>query len=303
MKILVAGGCGYIGSVLVPMLIEQGHAVTVIDCCYFGRNLPDGVDVVVGDTRAITETHLYRVDRVIDLAGLSNDPSCDLRSEVTIENNFRGAVHLAATAYRSGVSYYTYVSSCSVYGDTGEQVHVNPLTEYARAKYAVERAIKRFWGDPRLSIPRLATVYGLSPRMRFDLAPNLMTLHAVRRGVVEVYGEGTQWRPFVHVRDVARFLCNPRPDSVDVGSNDMTMTAKALAERVAAVTGAQCIHRLDMPTDTRSYKPDFWRPSGTVKLEDGIREIADALRAGTVTDGPMTRTVERYRALITEGQL
>lgn len=304
MKILVAGGCGYIGSTLVPELLKLGHEVAVLDRQYLGRNLPEGVDVINGDTRAVTESHFYRVDRVIDLAGLSNDPACDLSQDLTVENNFRGAIHLAATAYRAGVPRYTYVSSCAIYGDTGEAVHPNPLTEYARAKYAVEIALQRMWrGDVQLSIPRLSTVYGLSPRMRFDLAPNLMTLHAVKRGVIEVHGEGTQWRPFVHVRDVARFLAGDQPGSIPVGSNEQTMQAKTLAEKVAAVTGAQVVYRTDMPTDTRSYKPDFWPGMAQVSIEDGVMEIAEALRDGRLTDGPFSYTVQRYKQLRAEHQL
>lgn len=303
MKILVAGGCGYIGSVLVPMLIERGHDVTVLDRQYLGRNLPASVEVIHGDTRAATESLFYRVERVIDLAGLSNDPACDLDRDLTVENNFRGAVHLASTAYRAGVASYVYVSSCAIYGDSGETMLANPLTEYARAKHAVEHAVERIWSRGTCAIPRPATVYGLSPRMRFDLAPNMMSLRAARGQPIEVWGEGTQWRPFVHVRDVARFLCDT-PGTDLVGSNEQTMQASTLAERIAAVSGGTVVYRRDMPTDTRSYRPFFLRNGiASVSLEDGVREIVDAVREGRITDGPFSYTVQRYKQLRAEHQL
>ena len=301
MKIVVAGGCGYIGSVFVPELLKAGHAVKVIDRMFFGRNLPPEIEVLDCDTRAVNETQFYRVDRVYDLAGLSNDPSCELDPRLTIDVNFRGAIHMARTARAAGAGEYVYVSSCAIFGDGIGSGEDRPLTEYARAKQAVENAIQRMWGAQCFT-PRVATAYGMAPRMRFDLGPNLMALHAARTGTLEVWGSGEQWRPFVHIRDVARLLSWGHVPT-RIGSRESTITINDLAHRVADVTGAQVSQRSDLPTDTRSYRPNFRDGLTEVRLEDGVREVFEAVRDGAVTDGPETRTVGRYKQLIGEGKL
>lgn len=322
MKIVVTGGAGYIGSVLCPMLAQAGHDVTVIDRMLFETTLPLDVRVVKKDTRAVDVADFYGVDRVIDLAGISNDPSCDLNPGITIDYNFRGGLNVAQKAFLAGVPSYVYASSCAVYGqEVAAEVHdrpwgsengpVNPLSEYARSKVAMERALRRLWGHEEmftadaLTIFRFATVYGVSPRMRFDLAPNLMALHAWQKRPIEIWSSPNTWRPFVHVRDVARILTLDMPRhramTANLGSAEMTMTIAELATRVAA----RRITTIDvnpLTADQRSYRPTFTMLGMDpqfqfTKLEDGIDEILAALDEGTVKDGIHARTVERYKAL------
>src|SRR5580698_4998768 len=220
MHVLVAGGAGYIGSVLVPSLLEQGHRVTVLDRMYFGDTLArpqarhgERLRVVRGDVRAFDRGLLQSVDAVIDLSGISNDPSCELEPELTRSVNVDGAKRLASAALEQGVRRYVFSSSCSVYGH-GEGLGLteasprHPVSLYARSKAEVEDFVLDLGNSSRgemdVTCLRLATVFGLSPRMRFDLAINVMTKNAYVNRRITVDGGGRQWRPFVHVRDVAR---------------------------------------------------------------------------------------------------
>src|SRR3984957_1729023 len=215
MHVLVAGGAGYIGSVLVPLLLEKGHRVTVLDRLYFGDTLAPAqarfggaLRVVRGDVRTFDAALLQGVDGVVDLSGISNDPSCELEPELTRNVNVDGAKRLASAAFEQGVRRYVFSSSCSVYGHgeglgLTEQSPRHPVSLYARAKAEVEDFLLAPKGMEVCAL-RLATVFGLSPRMRFDLAINVMTKNAYVGRRITVDGGGRQWRPFVHVRDVAR---------------------------------------------------------------------------------------------------
>jgi nucleoside-diphosphate-sugar epimerase len=295
------------------MLVEAGHEVVVIDRMFFETTLPPEVRVVKKDTRAVDVADFYGVDRVIDLAGISNDPSCDLNPALTIDYNFRGGLNVARCAYSAGVESYVYASSCAVYGQsTGlcGEAHsaLNPLSEYARSKVATERALTRLWKctDFGLTIFRLSTVYGLSPRMRFDLAPNLMALRAWQQKPIEIWSAPDTWRPFVHVRDVARIIAmdnrRHRGMLANLGSSHMTMTVADLAQRVAARRPTPIELKVDT-ADARSYRASFTALGidrtrfEFTTLEDGIDEILAALDAGAVKDGINARTVERYKYL------
>jgi nucleoside-diphosphate-sugar epimerase len=314
MKIVVTGGAGYIGSVLCPMLVAEGHDVTVIDRMFFETKLPPEVRVVKRDTRGLDVTNFYGVDRVIDLAGISNDPSCDLDPSITIDFNFRGGLNVAQKAHIAGVPSYVYASSCAVYGAQGAQGRSNeldqpsPLSEYARAKVAVERALERIWQAELtgLTIYRFATVYGVSPRMRFDLAPNLMALRAFGDMPIELWSPPGTLRPFVHVRDVAHALCNIHAEGlINLGSDESLLTVEALADLVATIRPTTIVRARTGP-DGRSYAPDFSRLRKLcrgdhyprITLEEGLLEIFAALDAGTIRDGIQARTVERYKYLI-----
>ena len=220
MHVLVAGGAGYIGSVFVPLLLEQGHRVTVLDRMYFGDTLTRarerfGEKLRIGraDVRGFDRSLLMSVDAVVDLSGISNDPSCELEPDLTRNVNVDGAKRLAVAAREHGVRRYVFSSSCSVYGH-GEGLGLtetsarHPVSLYARAKAEVEDFLldlgKSSRGEMDVTCLRLATVFGLSPRMRFDLAVNVMTKNAYVHRRITVDGGGRQWRPFVHVRDVAR---------------------------------------------------------------------------------------------------
>jgi nucleoside-diphosphate-sugar epimerase len=333
MHVFVAGGAGYIGSVLVPHLLEGGHRVTVLDRLYFGDTLGaaqarfgEKLRIVRGDVRRFDRALLAGVDGVVDISGISNDPSCELEPELTRSVNVDGAKHLASAALEQGVRRYVFSSSCSVYGH-GEGLGLtetsprHPVSLYARAKAEVEDFLlgasagasagagasasagasggagKGVAGTGmEVCALRLATVFGLSPRMRFDLAINVMTKNAYVGRRITVDGGGRQWRPFVHVRDVARaFELGLTSDAskvagqvFNVGSDASNVQILNLAFRVRdAVPGTEVVHAPTDP-DLRDYNVSFEKMHRVLPfqaghgVDDGIREVLAALREGGV---------------------
>jgi nucleoside-diphosphate-sugar epimerase len=309
MHILVAGGSGYIGSVLVPRLLDQGHRVTVLDRLYFGDTLAaprarfgDRLRIVRDDIRTFDTALLDSVEAVVDLAGISNDPSCDLEPEVTQSVNVGGTKRLALAARKRGVARYVFSSSCSVYGH-GEGLGLvetsprQPVSLYGRTKAEAEEFLFDLGGSSMdVTCLRLATVFGLSPRMRFDLAVNVMTKNAYVQRRITVDGGGRQWRPFVHVRDAARAfemaLTGDRTklagDVFNVGTDTNNIQVLNLAFRVRdAIPGTEIVHAPTDP-DLRDYNVSFEKVRRVLDfrtehtIDDGIREVLGALREGVV---------------------
>jgi nucleoside-diphosphate-sugar epimerase len=218
MNILVTGGAGYLGSVLLPKLVVRGHKVRCLDIGYFGlghlKGLRPSVEFVRDDLRRVMEDAGFRkdllggVDCVIHLAAISNDPSAELHPELTEQINFKSTIALADAAKAAGAGF-VFSSSCSVYGEANgkltETGTVNPLTVYAVSKVKSEEALRGLADDTwRPVILRNGTLFGYSPRMRFDLVVNIFSLHAALYNEIQVFGGGEQWRPFLHVADCAR---------------------------------------------------------------------------------------------------
>jgi nucleoside-diphosphate-sugar epimerase len=315
MHVLVAGGAGYIGSVLVPVLLEQGHRVTVLDRFFFGDPFKklsvthaafvSKLTIVRGDIRNFDPAILTGVEAVLDVSGISNDPSCELEPELTKSVNIDGGRRLAQLAKAAGVRRYVYSSSCSVYGH-GEGLGLteksgrHPVSLYARAKAEMEDVLlgmrTESMGAFEVVLLRLATVFGLSPRMRFDLAINVMTKNAYVNRRIMVDGGGRQWRPFVHVRDVAEaFQLAMTSDArlvsgevFNVGSTQNNVQILNLAFRVRdAVPGTEVVHAPTDP-DLRDYNVDFDKVHAKLDyttrrtLDDGIREVLGAIKDGVV---------------------
>ena len=319
--VLVTGAGGYIGTTLVPMLLQAGYRVRAVDRFFFGRDLlveHADLEVVVEDTRKLTATHVAGMDTIIDLAAISNDPSGELFGEATLAINHRARVRTAGLAREAGASRYILPSSCSIYGAQDEGViadetsPTNPLTTYARANELAELGVLPLADDGFCVIVlRQATVYGLSPRMRFDLAVNGMTYGAWKTGRLPLMRDGTQWRPMVHVRDTARalmFMLEADPSMVNgevynVGSASNTYQIRALGEAVAdCVPGDVEIEWYGDP-DRRSYRVAFdkieaagYRAEKTA--EDGVAEICEALNAGNVERTIRTITLDWYKELV-----
>jgi len=312
MHVFVAGGAGYIGSVLASTLLEHGHRVTVLDRLYFGDTLArprarfgDRLRIVRGDVRSFARELLDSVDAVVDLSGISNDPSCELEPELTRSVNVDGAKRLALFAREHGVRRYVFSSSCSVYGH-GEGLGLSetsarhPVSLYARAKAEVEDFLlglgQASRGEMEVTCLRLATVFGLSPRMRFDLAVNVMAKNAYVNRRITVDGGGRQWRPFVHVADAARAfelgLTGPADKLAgqvfNVGSDANNVQILNLAFRVRdAVPATEVVHAPTDP-DLRDYNVSFEKVHTVLgftaerSIDDGIREVLAALRDGAV---------------------
>lgn len=322
MRFLVTGGGGYIGSVLVPTILDRGHDVRVVDRFFFGRErLPkDGprLECVREDTRRLDPGILKGVDVVIDLAALSNDPSGETFKAATYAINWRARARLARMACDAGVSRYILPSSCSVYGFQGADVVVDesgdthPLTTYADANLRAEGDVLPLASnDFTAVVTRLSTVFGLSPRMRFDLAVNGMTVGARSTGKLPLMRDGSQWRPIVHVRDVADaliFLAEAPSDAVNgsivnIGDKALNYQLAQLAEDVVAALDLPVEREWYGDPDHRSYRVGFDRLNGLGfqtrrTVADGVREIVAALDAGAVARTPDTITLDWYKLLV-----
>ncbi len=324
-KILVTGAGGYIGSVLTRMLLERGYEVLALDRFFFGRDtLPgegNGLQVVQADIRSLEQDSFLGVDAVIDLAALSNDPSGELDPEVTWSINHRARARVARLAKEAGAKRYILPSSCSIYGFQegvlDETSPVNPLTTYAKANYKAEQDVLPLADDTYcVVVIRQATVYGFSHRMRFDLAVNGMVKGFLKNGRIPILRDGSQWRPFVHVRDTSRamimMLEAPREtvsgQIFNVGSDDQNVQILLLAEMVAGAIGVPFEYEWYGDPDHRSYQVSFRKIHEALQyetkfgLQDGAAEVYKALQLGTLdADDPKTITVQWYKHLLEQG--
>lgn len=322
MKVLVTGGAGYIGSVLVHMLVEKSYKVTVLDRLFFGtdalKDVLDNITLVRDDVRWFKPEVLDGVDAVLDLASLSNDPSGELDPKKTLEINYEGRLRVARLAKKHNVARYVLASTCSVYGFQegvlSEESSVNPLTTYSRANVLAEKDILPL-ADKRFAVAALrqATVYGFSRRMRFDLAINGMVLGFFKNGKIPIMRDGKQWRPFIHVKDTSRaFMTMLEADRelmngqvFNVSSDDQNVQVFDLAKLVAESISLPFNYEWYGSPDKRSYRVSFDKISRTLKfrtehtLGEGAREVYDALKRGEVNpDDPKTITVKWYAHLL-----
>lgn len=323
--VLITGAGGYIGSTLCEHLLKNGFQVIAYDRYFFGKEvLADlagnpGLIIVQKDIRDCEVADFKGVDIVCDLAALSNDPSGDLDPDLTRQINHLGRLRVAQKAKEAGVKRYILSSSCSVYGDgvgnfLTEQFPPHPLTEYARSSLAAENDVLKLADESfAVTVFRLATVYGVSRRMRFDLVINIMTLHAVEKGCIHILGAGNQWRPLVHVRDVARAfhlaMTAERPvinrQIFNIGHNDQNLQVLSIAYIVRETL--PFVVRTEMTpsdADKRDYKVCFDKVWDLLGFQpemipaDGVREVYDALKTGRIRPDLRTSTVKWYKYLM-----
>lgn len=314
MRVCVTGGCGYVGSWLVPQLLGEGHKVTVYDAMYFGDGfLPKdnlNLTLINGDIRDIEKwaEACTGQDAVIHLACISNDVSCQLDEALSRAVNIDAFEPLVIAAKAAGVRRFIYCSSSSVYGishapEVTEEHPLLPVTLYNTSKGECER---RLWphasNDFVCTVIRPATVCGYAPRQRFDLTVNVMTNHAVKKGEITVYG-GRQKRPNLHIQDMAdvyKMLLTAQEKKIagetfNVGAQNMTVME--IAETISRVV-SDAMHdgkavipiKVEPSQDVRSYHINSdkiasvlgFRPSRTV--EDAIRDLCIRFRVGYFKD-------------------
>lgn len=276
MRVLVTGHNGYIGTVMTSILVQEGFDVVGLDTGYYRDcTLVDARTTVpefAKDIRDIMPADLEGIDAVVHLAALSNDPIGNLNSRWTQEINFQASVNLAKAAKAAGVQRFLFSSSCIMYGlsEAGvvrEDSPLDPRTEYARSKVSSEQAIAAL-AAPGFSptFMRNGTVYGVSPRMRFDTVLNDLVGSALTTGKVVVYSDGSPWRPVVHVEDVSRaFVAALRAPVADVhnqaintGADFMNCQVRQLAEMVVRTVPGSELQVLSQPgADQRTYITDF----------------------------------------------
>jgi len=334
MKVLVAGDRGYIGVVLVPFLRAAGHQVDGLDLglyegCDFGPGPGDAGPRPARDIRDAAATQLAGYDAVICLAALSNDPLGDLNPAATYSVNLDGTLRLARAAGQAAVTRFLFASSCSLYGAAGsaavaEDADLFPVTPYGAAKVAAERELSLLAGDAfSPTCLRIATAYGVSPRLRLDIVVNNLTAIAVTAGQVHLESDGSSWRPLVHVQDICRaFLAAleaPRElvhdQAFNVGRAQDNVQIRDLAELVrGAVPGSAVSFADGAEPDIRNYRVDFSKLNDTFpdldlrwQVRDGIDELARAYTEHGMTydDFNSSRFVRlrRIRDLLSAGLL
>ena len=334
MKVLVAGDRGYIGVVLVPFLRAAGHQVDGLDLgmyegCDFGPGPGDAGPRPARDIRDAAAAQLAGYDAVICLAALSNDPLGDLNPAATYSVNLDGTLRLARAAKQAGVERFAFASSCSLYGAAGsaavaEDADLFPVTPYGAAKVAAERELSPLAGDAfSPTCLRIATAYGVSPRLRLDIVVNNLTAIAVTAGQVHLESDGSSWRPLVHVQDICRaFLAAleaPRElvhdQAFNVGRAQDNVQIRDLAELVrGAVPGSAVSFADGAEPDIRNYRVDFSKLNDTFpdldlrwQVRDGIDELARAYTEHGMTydDFNSSRFVRlrRIRDLLSVGLL
>lgn len=308
--ILVTGGCGYIGSVLIPILLERGYQVRVFDKLYFGeeslKDIKDKIDLVAGDVRDFPSSVLDGIDGVIHLGSLSNDPTAAFDPDANHTINFEGTIKLAKACKDRGIGRFTFASTCAAYGFhlngiADETFPTNAQSDYAQSKLDTDIELQNM-ADNKFSpvILRQATVFGYSPRMRWDLVVNAFVMHAFKTGRLDVWFGGEAWRPLIHVKDVAEaHIRCLEADADKVRGEIFNLVDKnyrilELAHRVRRALAEMGINvEVDVnydEVDHRSYRNSGNKISQVlnftpaVSVEEGVKEIVEVLRSGRYRD-------------------
>jgi nucleoside-diphosphate-sugar epimerase len=334
MRILLTGDKGYIGAVMAPLLVRDGHTVVGLDSDWFSQSAFGEPLVAVPskkiDLRDVQASDLEGFDAVIHLAGLSNDPLSDLNPELTYDINHLASVRLAKLAKEAGVKRFLFSSSCSTYGAAGteslltEEAEFRPVTPYGRSKVLVEQDVAKLASaDFSPTFLRNATAYGVSPRLRFDLVLNNLVAWAFTTGRIYIKSDGTPWRPIVHIEDISRafiaVLNAPREathcQAFNVGCTQENYQIRDLAQIVSeTVPGCRIEYAEGGSPDTRCYRVDFskinrvlpdFKPQWTARK--GAEELYKAVQqVGLLLEdfeGPRYKRISHLQELLSSGRL
>ncbi len=333
MRVLVTGHKGYIGTVLVPLLLAQGHEVMGLDSdLYQQSTFGDGlheIPEIKKDIRDVELSDLSGCGAVLHLAGLSNDPLGNLNPDLTYKINHEASVHLAKLTKEAGISRYIFSSSCSNYGAGGsdwltEESAFNPVTPYGKSKVLVEQDVSQL-ADHNFSptFLRNSTAYGVSPRLRFDLVLNNLVAWAFTTGKVYIKSDGTPWRPIVHIEDISRafiaVLNAPRElihnEAFNVGRNEDNYQIRDIANIVKEVVpGCEIEYAPDGGPDKRCYRVDCSKILKTLpefqpqwNTRKGAEELYTVYQKIGLTleefEGPKYKRIAHIQKLLDEGRL
>jgi nucleoside-diphosphate-sugar epimerase len=297
MHILVTGGCGYIGSILVPKLLEIGFDVTVVDIMWFGNYLADheNLRVIQGDIRDVDAVPMEGIDAIIHLANIANDPCGELNAKLSWEVNVLATMGLVEKAITHKVKEFILSSSGSVYGvkeeeKVTEELSLVPISDYNKTKMISERVLLSYKDQITVQCIRPATVCGYSPRMRLDLSVNMLTIQALAKGRITVLG-GDQTRPNIHIQDITDVfihflnLREQAPGIYNAGFENISILD--IAKRVTEYVPAEII--VSESNDPRSYRLNADKLLSTgfkpkFKVVDAIQEIIEAFNTGRLKD-------------------
>ncbi|HRE63367.1 MAG TPA: NAD(P)-dependent oxidoreductase, partial [Ferruginibacter sp.] len=314
MKVLVTGGAGYIGSVLVRQLLNKGYTVRAFDSLKFGGEalydvmLHPNFEFIKGDIRNADEVAkaLDGMDAVAHLAAIVGDPACKKFSDEAHQTNWDGSVALFEAAEKAGLKRFVFASTCSNYGKmpnpdsfVTETSELRPVSLYAELKVKFEKYLLEERKDTAIcsTALRFSTVYGFSPRIRFDLTVNEFTRNATIKGEQEIWG-AQFWRPYCHVDDLARAVvlvlesdeAKVRANVFNVGSTEENYNKGMIIEEVCKVVPNTKVNFVEMNEDPRDYRVNFDKIKNelgytiTKKVPEGVEEIYTLLKTGIVTD-------------------
>jgi nucleoside-diphosphate-sugar epimerase len=296
MKILVTGACGYKGHVLIPKLLNRGYQVVGLDVMWFGNfhESHPNLSLVKADVRDVENIDLKGVDAIIHLSSIANDPCGDLDPKLTWEVSALATMQLADKAKRHGVKRFIYASSGSVYGikeelQVIEDLELKPISEYNKTKMVGERVMLSYSDDMVVQIVRPATVCGYSPRMRLDVSVNMLTMQALSKGKITVFG-GAQTRPNIHIDDITdvylHLLDHPSVTGIyNAGFENISILD--IAKIVTRHVPVEII--VTESNDPRSYRVNSDKLLATgfkpkKGVEDAVLEIIAKYRAGELKD-------------------
>lgn len=333
MRVLVTGSNGYIGSILVPMLINAGHHVLGLDSdlyrhCNYGHNAKS-FPFIKRDIRDVEKSDLEGFDAILHLAGLSNDPLGDFDPELTLDINYHASVRLAELAREVGIKRFVFSSSCSTYGASGDQfidetAEFRPVTVYGESKVKVEQEVSKMADDTFCPVfLRNATAYGVSQRLRFDLVVNNLTAWAYTTGLVYLKSDGTPWRPIVHIEDISRAFIAALEASTDlihnqafnVGANGENYQIRELATFVKEIVpNSDVKFAEDAGPDKRCYRVDCSKISRTLNgfevkwtAREGVQQLYETYVTHGLKleefEGPKYRRLDHIKQLIELGAL
>ena len=318
MRVLITGGAGYVGSTLAPLLLAAGHKVRVLDRLLYGGESLLGVwshpdfEFVHGDVRdrETLRKAVSECDAVVHLAAIVGDPACAREPETARGVNLDASMTLIEESRRAGVQRFVFASTCSNYGKmkdpsqfVNEESELQPVSLYAETKVAVEKFLLESAANGWCPTPlRFATVFGVSPRMRFDLTVNEFTMEMITKKHLIVFGEQF-WRPYVHVFDAARgiaLVLSSPPQAVagrvfNVGSTDQNLQKQQIVELIRPLAADAKVEFVHKNEDPRDYRVSFDRILGelgyktTRSVVEGIVEIAKLVRTGAISNLADTR--------------
>lgn len=321
--ILITGGAGYLGSVITPLLLERGYKVIILDRFFFGKDSLSAhaenpqCQLIEGDIRSIKKELLQNIYAIFDFAAIANDPAAELDPKITYEINWKGRARLAVLAKKAKVSRYILASSCSVYGFQNklldEKARTSPLTTYAKSTLLAEKSILPL-SDNNFATTALrqGTLYGPSPRMRFDLVINTMTLNIFKNNKLLISG-GEQWRPLLHVEDSAKAFINileadPHlitKEIFNVGGSSHNFQIIKLAKQLA---NEFSLSKKDITitnnNDSRSYRVSCQKIENKLgwkqhhQIKESAKTIYEKLSSKELVGDIKTKTLEWYKELL-----
>jgi nucleoside-diphosphate-sugar epimerase len=310
MKILITGGCGYVGSALTEALLEAKHEIIVVDNQWFGNYLKPNSNLVniKADIRDIDSIPMKNVDVIIHLANIANDPAVDLNPTLSWEVNVLAAQQLAEKAITEGVKQFIYASSGSVYGvkeeaEVTEDLSLVPISVYNKTKMVAERVLLSYKDRIKVQCIRPATVCGLSPRMRLDVSVNMLTFQALKNKKITVFG-GEQTRPNIHIKDMVRvydhFINNSHIESGCYNAGFENISILEIAKLVQNKIETEIT--VSVSNDPRSYRQNSDKLLSTgferkYNVESAIDEIIEAYRNGKLIETEESYTVKWMKSL------